>query len=116
MKKFTVAGVSTSNGVTKYRVANSTDRDKALTRAGHTNIKLIELPSAMTKDDAIKFIAGHKEFAGIEAKAPAEKKAAKPKTANIAGRKAAKAPAKARTAKVAAKAKKPVKKTAAKRK
>ena len=85
MKTFTVAGVSTLNGVTKYRVANSLKRDAVLRKSGHTDIKLIELPNAMTKEDAFAYIAAHTDFAtakptakgGVEPKAKPEKTAKK---------------------------------------
>jgi hypothetical protein len=65
-KTFTVAGVSTLNGVTKYRVANSLKREAVLRKSKHTNIKLIELPNAMTKEDAFAFIAQHPDFASAK--------------------------------------------------
>ena len=55
-KTFTVAGVSDLNGVYKLRVANSTDRVKVLMRNGHEDIRLIELPSAMTKAEAVQYL------------------------------------------------------------
>lgn len=85
MKTFTVAGVSTLNGVVKYRVANSVKRDAILKKSGHTDIKLIELPNPMTKEDAFAYIAQHPDFAsvkptakgGITPKAKTEKTAKK---------------------------------------
>ena len=65
-KTFTVAGVSTLNGVVKYRVANSLKRDAVLKKSGHTDIKLIELPKAMSKDDAFAYIAAHTDFAAVK--------------------------------------------------
>jgi hypothetical protein len=55
-KTFTVAGVSDLNGVYKLRVANSTDRVKVLMRNGHTDIRLIQLPDAMTKLEAVNYL------------------------------------------------------------
>lgn len=55
-KTFTVAGVSDLNGVYKLRVANSTDRVKVLMRNGHEDIRLIELPNAMTKAQAVSYL------------------------------------------------------------
>ena len=55
-KTFTVAGVSDLNGVYKLRVANSTDRVKVLMRNGHEDIRLIELPKAMTKHEAVAYL------------------------------------------------------------
>jgi hypothetical protein len=84
-KQFTVAGISTLNGVTKYRVANSLKREAILKKSGHTNIQLIELPQAMSKEDAISFIATHADFqidkpsakGGVAPKAKTEKTAKK---------------------------------------
>ena len=59
-KLFTVAGYSTLNGETKARFATSMDRVKVLARNGHTDIKLQELPSAMTKEQAVAFLEGAK--------------------------------------------------------
>jgi len=84
-KQFTVAGVSTLNGVVKYRVANSLKREAILKKSGHTDIKLIELPKAMSKEDAFAFIAAHADFqatkpttkGGVASKVKTEKTAKK---------------------------------------
>ena len=84
-KLFSVAGVSTLNGIVKYRVANSIKRDAILRKSGHTDIKLIELPNPMTKEDAFAFIAAHADFqavkpsakGGVSPKAKTEKAAVK---------------------------------------
>jgi|694.fasta_scaffold41205_6 hypothetical protein len=55
-KTFTVAGVSNLKGVYKLRVANSTGRGKVLQANGHTDIRLIELPNAMTKLEAADYL------------------------------------------------------------
>jgi len=56
-KLFTVAGTATQNGVTKARFANDmVARVKILTKAGCTNINLIELPRPMTKLDALQYL------------------------------------------------------------
>jgi hypothetical protein len=52
-KTYTVAGVSTLEGKTKMRFANDTMRIKILAKNGHTNVELIELPHAMTKDEIV---------------------------------------------------------------
>ena len=54
-KKFAVAGVSTLDGKTKIRFANDVMRIKILTKNGHTNVELIDLPREMTKAE----IAAH---------------------------------------------------------
>lgn len=53
-KTFTIVGVSTLGRVTKTRFANGSvqSRAKVLTRNGHTDVRLFELPQAMSKDDA----------------------------------------------------------------
>jgi hypothetical protein len=66
-KLYTVAGTSTLNGETKTRFANDTMRIKVLAKNGHTDIQLAELPEAMTKVEAAKFLATLPEFAGDEA-------------------------------------------------
>jgi hypothetical protein len=55
-KTFTVAGVSNLKGLYKLRVANSTGRGKVLQANGHTDIRLIELPNAMTKLEAADYL------------------------------------------------------------
>ena len=57
MSTFTVAGVSTQNGVTKVRFANDfVSRVKMLIKAGHTDIELIELAEPLTKADAVAYL------------------------------------------------------------
>ena len=53
MTTYTHAGVSTLNGAVKVRFANDAIRVKVLAKNGHTDIDIIELPSAMEKEDAI---------------------------------------------------------------
>ena len=54
---FTVAGVSTQNGVTKVRFANDlASRVKLLSKGGHSPLELIELPKAMTKAEACQHL------------------------------------------------------------
>jgi hypothetical protein len=56
-KLFTVAGTSNLNGVVKFRFANDLKgRVKVLAKNGHTDIRLIELPEAMTKKAAMAFL------------------------------------------------------------
>jgi hypothetical protein len=57
-KTYTVVGVSTcEQGKTKVRFANDfAVRIKVLQKAGHTNLELIELPSAMTKSQACEYL------------------------------------------------------------
>jgi hypothetical protein len=57
MSTFTVAGVSTQHGITKVRFANDlTSRVKLLSKGGHSPLELIELPKAMTKDEACQHL------------------------------------------------------------
>ena len=57
-KLFTVAGTATNpNGTTKVRFANDlVARVKILTKSNCTDINLVELPSAMTKLDALQYL------------------------------------------------------------
>ena len=56
-KLFTVAGTATQNGVTKARFANDlVARIKILNKAGCTDINLMELPTAMTKLQALQYL------------------------------------------------------------
>lgn len=106
-KTFTVAGVSTSDkGEDKIRFANDPMRVKVLDKNGHTNITLVELPSAMTKEEAVAFLkeldelkdnataknafadwdaklAPKPEKAPKEPKAKVERKPKEPKTAEV---------------------------------
>ena len=70
-KLFSVAGTSALEGVVKFRVANGSAaaRTKVLVRSGHTDIKLVDLPVAMTKEDAIRFVdtSGTVDSTGIVA-------------------------------------------------
>jgi len=65
---FTVAGTSKHNGAYKVRFANDLMRTKNLTKSGHTDITLVELPRAMSKLDAIKHIATLDEFTTVGSK------------------------------------------------
>ena len=57
MSKFTVAGVSTQNGITKVRFANDiVSRTKLLAKGGHSPLELVELPKAMTKEEACQHL------------------------------------------------------------
>jgi hypothetical protein len=54
---FKVAGTSKSNGEVKVRFANDLVlRIKTLHRGGHTEVNLIELPTPMTKLEALKYL------------------------------------------------------------
>ena len=55
-KKFAVAGVSTLEGKTKLRFANDTMRIKILAKNGHKDVELVELPTEMTKAEAVQHL------------------------------------------------------------
>jgi hypothetical protein len=55
-KTFTHAGVSRLNGALKCRFANDGMRVKVLTKGGHTDIDLKDLPEAMTKSQAVEHL------------------------------------------------------------
>lgn len=64
-KTFTIAGVATHNGVTKARFANDmVARIKILTKAGATNVNLVELPKPMTKIEALEYLQSLGTFTG----------------------------------------------------
>lgn len=63
-KTYTVAGVSTLNGVVKPRFANDMDsRMFMLGYTGHTDIKLVNLPTEMSKLDAVLHLQSNSHFA-----------------------------------------------------
>jgi hypothetical protein len=55
-KTFTFAGTCTENNTTVYKFANKAGRAKELERFGCSNVNLVELPNAMTKEDAVAFL------------------------------------------------------------
>jgi hypothetical protein len=55
-KLFKVAGVSAVKGQYKVRFANDMARVKVLIKTDHTDIELMELPSAMSKGQAATFL------------------------------------------------------------
>lgn len=101
-KSFTHAGVSKLDGEFKVRFANDAMRTKVLIKNGHTDIDIIELKHAMTKEDAIAYLIsidfdnGNAEVrAALEAEVT--KRSDTPKAANKErkGNKEAKKPKKA---------------------
>ena len=85
-KLFTVAGTATNpDGTTKVRFANDlVARVKILTKAGCTNIELVELPEPMTKLAALEYLQEQRK-AGDEGYVIANKLAEKAKVAKRAG-------------------------------
>ena len=85
-KLFTVAGTATNpDGTTKVRFANDlVARVKILTKAGCTNIELVELPQPMTKLAALEYLQEQRK-SGDEGYVIANKLAEKTKVAKRAG-------------------------------
>lgn len=64
-KTFSIAGYSKlSNGQYKARFANNSVKARTvlLTRAGHSDISLVDLPQKMTKVEAVQFLLGNDAF------------------------------------------------------
>jgi hypothetical protein len=82
-KLFTVAGTATNpDGTTKARYANDlVARIKILNKAGCTAINLVELPSPMTKLQALQFLTDTQGYTGDASYAVANKLAEKSKVA-----------------------------------
>jgi len=82
-KLFTVAGTATNpNGTVKARFANDlVARIKILNKAGCTAINLMELPTAMTKLQALQYLTEQGVTAGDAGYAVAAKLAEKTKIA-----------------------------------
>jgi hypothetical protein len=64
---FKVAGITTHNGNAKVRFTDDmVRRIKQFTKGGASRIDLVELPSEMTKIEALKYMATLAEFASAE--------------------------------------------------
>ena len=62
---FKVAGITTHNGNSKVRFTDDLIRRvKQFTKGGATRIDLMELPSAMTKLEALKYLQAHADYQG----------------------------------------------------
>lgn len=101
-KSFTHAGVSKLDGEFKVRFANDAMRTKVLIKNGHTDIDIIELKHAMSKEDAlaylmsIDFANGNAEVqAALEAEVTKRSDAPKAANKERKGTKEAKKPKKA---------------------
>jgi hypothetical protein len=57
-KMFAVAGMSNLDGKVKVRFANEMARVKVLEKNGHTDVRLVALAAAMTKDAAVAAFGG----------------------------------------------------------
>lgn len=67
VQTFKVAGIATLRGETKVRFSdNIVRRIKQYAKAGSTRIDFIELPSEMSKIEAIKFLQVHADFQSPE--------------------------------------------------
>jgi hypothetical protein len=55
-KSFTHAGVSKLDGQFKVRFCNDALRQKVLIKNGHTDIDIVELKHAMTKEEAVAYL------------------------------------------------------------
>jgi hypothetical protein len=79
---FTVAGTSNRQSEVKVRFANDlVSRIKALHRAGHTDVNLVELPKPMTKLEALQYLQTQGITQGDAGYAVASKVAEKTKLA-----------------------------------
>ena len=79
---FTVAGTSNRQGEVKVRFANDlVSRIKALHRAGHADVNLVELPKAMSKLEALQYLQEQGITQGDAGYAVASKVAEKTKLA-----------------------------------
>ena len=66
-KLFTVAGIVVQNGKTRVRFTEDMSRRvKQFTKGGASRIDFVELPNAMSKIDALNFLATHPSFASAE--------------------------------------------------
>lgn len=62
--QFSVTGISTHNGKTKVRYANDiVSRVKILVKGGHTDIELVELPTALTKLECATYLKSTELYA-----------------------------------------------------
>jgi len=68
-KMFAVAGMSNLDGKVKVRFANEMARVKVLEKNGHTDVRLVALAAAMTKDAAVAALMVHDAFQDAAAQA-----------------------------------------------
>ncbi len=76
-KLFAYAGTCVVNGATVYKFANDANRAAVLAKLGATDVKMLELPEAMSKEDAIDFLATRGIAAGRAPRAAKTAKVAK---------------------------------------
>ena len=64
---FKVAGITVHNGNAKVRFTDDmVRRVKQFTKGGATRCDFVELPSEMTKVEALKYLQAHSDFASAE--------------------------------------------------
>jgi uncharacterized protein with LGFP repeats len=64
---FKVAGITVHNGNAKVRFTDDmVRRIKQFTKGGATRVDFVELPSEMTKVEALKYLASHADFQSAE--------------------------------------------------
>jgi hypothetical protein len=64
---FKVAGITTHNGNSKVRFTDDmVRRIKQFSKGGATRIDLVELPSEMSKVEALKYMQAHADFQSAE--------------------------------------------------
>jgi hypothetical protein len=68
-KLFKVVGISNKDGDYKVRFANDIMRIKVLTKGGHTDVRLMELDTPMSKMAAVVAMSKQDEFQDVAAKA-----------------------------------------------
>lgn len=66
-KLYTVAGTTNANGTTKVRFGNDLISRIKIFSKGNTDVRLIELPKASTKLEALQHLATLPEFQDAEA-------------------------------------------------
>jgi hypothetical protein len=112
---FKVAGITVHNGNAKVRFTDDmVRRIKQFTKGGATRADFIELPSEMTKVEALKFMQAHADFQSAEDQATiADSLADREKTSGTIKVKVSKAKAKPSIDSIKARAKKSVVETPA---
>ena len=63
-KTFGFAGTCVVEGVSVYKFANDANRAAVLAKLGATDVNIIALPQAMSKDDAVAYLASQGLTAG----------------------------------------------------
>ena len=108
---FKVAGITVHNGNAKVRFTDDmVRRIKQFTKGGATRADFIELPSEMTKVEALKYMQAHADFQSAEDQATiADSLADREKASGTVKVKVPKAKAKPSIDAIKARAKKPVK-------